>query len=71
MCDCLSHNGFLTRKGHLLVTSLIGVDRGDEVCYLDKVGSVSGSESTGQDAPQWQDNLLNEQYLRFVGVHDG
>ncbi len=42
-CGCLSHNGFLTRRGYERVnrTNTEGVDKTEESRYLDRVGSVS------------------------------
>ena len=44
-CSCLSHGGFLTRRGYRLAGR--GVDMGGQVMYLDTRVSVSGM-SQGQ-----------------------
>ncbi len=36
MCDCHSHNGFLTRLGYA------ALDKGEPLRYIDEEGSVSG-----------------------------
>ena len=71
MCDCRSHNGFLTAKGLeetdqrrlSLSADLAG---GESLFYLDKVGSVSALVD-GRRRHIWPlDKYLDEQYRRFL-----
>jgi len=73
-CSCNSHGTFLTAKGlaeaaqrefELASIFDVGIDRDEEVQYLDKVGSVSGST---RFASHWDDALIDQQYRRF---HNG
>ncbi len=64
-CVCHSHNGFLTRRGYLLARAL-GVDKAEELRYLDKVGSVSGVRRD-ETLDFWLDDVrLDEQALRSL-----
>jgi len=70
MCECLSHNGFLTSKGlrETEQRSLEGLDAREVCVHLDKVGSVSGM-GLGRDLYELTtDQLLLEQSERF---HNG
>ena len=59
-CGCLSHNGFLTRSGYAAVDAgYHGVDGRWDACYLDKVGSVSGSRRD-EAAMIFDDGVLDE-----------
>jgi len=73
-CGCLSHNGFLTGRGYEAAQQINlgfperprdGVDKGEPVCYLDKVGSVSGLIEI-EYGEIWNDQRLDEQYRRFI-----
>ena len=72
-CSCSAHGSFLTAKGlreaeqrEAIFSVDPGVDMGQVVMYLDKVGSVSGSPFPEL---HWEcDHLLEEQYRRF---HNG
>ena len=67
MCDCSAHNSFLTAKG----LAEAALRRGDTLelagavatRYLDKVGSVSGSDLVEL---HWDDALIENQYRRFL-----
>ena len=68
-CGCYSHNGFLTRRGYALVA-----DRGvselhewSDMCYLDKVGSVSALTET-EITMIFDDGVLDEQHRRFLSA---
>ena len=70
-CLCLSHNGFLTRAGYAVAASRrdspylspLGVDGFTDLCYLDKVGSVSALAET--ETTLWlPEDLTDEQYRR-------
>jgi len=68
MCECRSHNGFLTAKGLAETAqqnSLEGLAPRGELGYLDKVGSVSALVEV-EGAPWLCDPLLDEQYRRFL-----
>ncbi len=56
-CDCLAHNGFLTRKGYERV------DRAAQSWYLDKVVSVSALPPESYFAG---DEFIDEQYRRYL-----
>jgi len=69
-CNCLSHSGFLTRRGYLVAQqysleglSPLGVDRKCNRRYLDKVGSVSAL-AEAEEFFVFDDQILEEQYLR-------
>ena len=69
-CECFSHNGFLTRAGYALLDQRGGgpqeLHEWSDMCYLDKVGSVSGLElERDLYAIQTSDQLL-EQSERFL-----
>ena len=71
-CQCLSHNGFLTDRGYAEVAqrSLEGLESVDmfaDMCYLDKVGSVSALVEV-EENHVFDDQLLDNQYRRF---HNG
>ena len=59
-CECLAHNGFLTRKGYERV------DGAASSHYLDKVGSVSAVDPIRFNL-EFDDVLLDEQFLRHSG----
>ncbi len=75
MCECSSHNGFLTAKGleeaaqrepQGLLSLCNGVDPDGASPYLDKVGSVSGL-GQGQDLFELvPEVLIEEQHRRFL-----
>ena len=65
ICGCLSHNGFLTRRGYEAVTAS-GVDVAEAIGSLDKVGSVSEMDLDADIV--FDDQLLEEQHRRF---HNG
>ena len=70
MCNCRSHNGFLTAKGLAEAAqrfSLEGLAPRGELGYLDKVGSVSALVE-GEAFHVWDDALLDSQHRRF---HNG
>jgi len=68
MCDCRSHNGFLTAKG--LEEAAQREGEWDGLTYLrssvtlDKVGSVSGLELERDS--HMCDELIDQQYRRFL-----
>ncbi len=68
-CDCIAHNGFLTAKGLAEAAQrevfLDGVDNMDMFGYLDSTGSVSALVEPPE--PIWVDQLLENQYRRFLG----
>ena len=70
MCDCRSHNGFLTGKGlaETAQRSLEGleVDGMASSRYLDKVGSVSGLELERDLFVDVPETLIDQQYRRFI-----
>jgi len=59
VCGCITHNGFLTRKGYRLL------DMADQQRYLDIMGSVSAFESS-RDTMIFDDGVLDEQHRRFL-----
>ncbi len=70
MCNCRSHNGFLTAKGLEEAAQreleLSAVDAMGTKQYLDKVGSVSGL-GLGRDSHMWPpEHVLDEQHRRFL-----
>ena len=72
LCQCRSHNGFLTAKGLKEAAQrevfLDGVDGLDMFGYLDKVGSVSALVEVEDAYMGVPDQLLLEQCERF---HNG
>ncbi len=70
MCDCSSHNGFLTAKGlrETEQRSLEGLDAREVCVHLDKVGSVSALAEAEDLYALTTDQLLLEQSERF---HNG
>jgi len=64
-CGCHSHNGFRLSPEGLAQREfdLPGVDSMAARCYLDKVGSVSALEL---DRLHWDDDVIEEQYRRFL-----
>ena len=72
-CNCFAHNGFLTAKGleeaaqreNVRLLGCYHVDDDPGMYYLDKVGSVSGSDLM---VPIFDDSVLEDQYRRF---HNG
>ncbi len=68
-CGCLSHNGFLTDRGHAEVAqrSLEGLELAatDLSRYVDRVGSVSALVE-GEGFHVFDDRLLDNQYRRFL-----
>ena len=67
MCECRSHNGFLTAKG-LEETALRRSDSLElagrvAIRYLDSRVSVSASES---DKMIFDDHVIDQQYRRFL-----
>jgi len=69
MCDCSSHNGFLTAKGLAEAAQRKGalsetIDMFEDLCYLDKVGSVSALAEAEGSWPS--DEQLENQYQRFL-----
>ncbi len=71
-CCCQSHNGFLTRAGYARVAqrgvdSLETVDMFEDMCYLDKVGSVSGLVEV-EGSCVWDEQVLDSQYRRFINA---
>jgi len=70
-CDCLSHNGFLTRAGYMASELAAAqycneeVDGWGRLLYLDKVGSVSALVEV-EESFVWNDRLLDQQYRRFL-----
>ncbi len=75
MCECHSHNGFLTAKGlreaeqrSLEGLEIQGVDKSRPIVYLDMVGSVSALDGDGDSHDFLSDADIDEQYRRF---HNG
>jgi len=70
LCECLSHNGFLTAKGLREAAQrevvLDGVAGMDMFGYLDRVGSVSALVEV--EGAHWDDELLEEQHRRFLNA---
>ncbi len=71
-CCCQSHNGFLTRAGYARVAqrsadSLETVDMFEDLCYLDKVGSVSALVEV-EGSCVWDEQVLDSQYRRFINA---
>jgi len=69
-CSCLSHNGFLTSAGYAEVAQRSDgvydtVDMFRDLCYLDRVGSVSALVEV-EERFDWNDQLLDNQYQRFL-----
>ena len=60
-CGCRSHNGFLTRAGYE------AFDKAAQMCYLDRVGSVSGLRRD-ETMLIFDDELLDNQYRRFLSA---
>ena len=72
ICGCSSHNGFLTAKGLAETAQLEflraqGLTRSDKGVRLDMVGSVSGLRRD-EEPHVWDDEVLEEQYQRFLPV---
>ena len=70
MCDCRSHNGFLTAKGLKETEQRRGdtadfraVDGSQSSLYIDTRVSVSGLR---RDETHWDYDLLDQQYRRFL-----
>jgi len=63
-CECIAHNGFLTRRGYELAKER-GVDKAEEISYLDSTVSVSALPEPNQTCV-WDDELLDSQYRRFL-----
>ena len=67
MCECRSHNGFMTAKGleEVAQRSPEGLELAGVVAtrYLDKVGSVSALLKSNIDYRH--DAQIDEQYRRF------
>jgi len=63
-CECLSHNGFLTRRGYEAATQR-GVDKAEASRYLDRVSSVSAFE-TETERMIFNDGVIDEQFERFA-----
>ncbi len=72
MCECRSHNGFLTAKGleeaGQREDTFLGVVGRGARRYLDKVGSVSGLELERELYEHISDTQIDEQARRF---HNG
>jgi len=64
-CTCLSHNGFLTRRGYEMITSP-QVDKTEVDLYLDRVGSVSGLRRDEDLYDSVPDELIDQQHQRFL-----
>ena len=69
-CECVSHNGFLTKAGFALVAqqrSLEGLTLLSDSVRLDIVGSVSAL-AEAEDSHVFDDQVIDQQYRRF---HNG
>ncbi len=74
-CKCLSHNDFLTLAGYAWTAAHPGDDVGmfpwSDLCYLDKVSSVSalvdgdGDEHATQSEPQLERQLELRLFLQL------
>ncbi len=64
VCGCISHDGFLTRRGYELLQNR-EVDGGEALTYLDKVGSVSAVRRD-ETMFVFDDVLLDDQHRRFL-----
>jgi len=72
VCDCSSHNGFLTAKGleeaeqrRLELPEFQGVDERQLSLYLDSRISVSGARRD-ETLCIFDDEVIDEQYRRFL-----
>jgi len=72
-CGCLSHNGFLTRRGYAVVAQRdvgigdnleLGLTRDGLCSRLDKSGSVSALVEV--EGHTFDDRLIDEQHRRFL-----
>jgi len=65
-CECLSHDGFLTGRGLRLVSDVghSELAHWSDMCYLDRVGSVSAS--TGPSVHWPAVAYLDQQHRRFL-----
>ena len=69
-CCCLSHNGFLTTAGYAVVAQRErqlygGVDLFEDLCYVDRVVSVSALVEV-EGAALFDDQLIDQQHRRFL-----
>ncbi len=68
VCVCYAHSGFLTAKGLEEAAQrrrFLGVDTPQDVCELDKVGSVSGSRRD-ETTMIFDEGVIDEQHRRFL-----
>ena len=66
-CECQSHNGFLTRRGYEAARRR-GVDKAEEIRYLDSSGSVSGLRRDETEMI-FCEEVLDEQHRRFLNCN--
>ncbi len=67
-CRCISHGGFLTKRGYRLVAqqnSLEGLAPRGVHAYVDRVGSVSAL-AEAEEFHVFDDALIEQQYRRFL-----
>jgi len=66
-CNCMSHNGFLTRLGYRAVDAGWPLTGPTECVRLDSIGSVSGLRRD-ETTMIWDEEILDEQHRRFLEV---
>jgi len=75
LCQCLSHNGFLTAKGLTEAAQrevhLDGVDGMDLFHYVDSRVSVSATERNEAPMSIFSDEVLDEQEQRYFASSRG
>ena len=64
-CNCMSHNGFLTRLGYAAVDAGWPLTGPTECVRLDTSVSVSASVEV-EDGHVFDDQIIDEQYRRFL-----